>query len=99
MVQNLLENALKYGGPLVRLRVSAGVLEVHDSGSGPDQTQWERLLRPFERGAALQSVPGSGLGLALVVALSNRWGVHLEPEWNETGFTVRLKWKMPSAKV
>ena len=48
MIQNLLENALKYGGSLVRLRVSAGVLEVYDSGSGPDQAQWERLLRPFE---------------------------------------------------
>ena len=94
VVQNLLENALKYGGSLVRLRVSAGVLEVHDSGPGPDQAQWERLLRPFERGAALQSVPGSGLGLALVLALSRRWGVHLEPVWSGAGFTVQLSWKM-----
>ena len=98
VIQNLLENALKYGGPLVRLRVSAGVLEVHDSGPGPDREQWERLLRPFERGAALQSVPGSGLGLALVLALSKRWGVQLVPEWKETGFTVQLRWEVHSVK-
>jgi len=98
VIQNLLENALKYGGPLVRVRVSSGVLEIQDSGPGPGQEQWERLLRPFERGAALQSVPGSGLGLALVLALSRRWDVHLEPGWNETGFTVRLNWKMWSEK-
>ncbi|MGY2895844.1 sensor histidine kinase [Deinococcus sp. UYEF24] len=99
VIQNLLENALKYGGPLVRVRVSSGVLEIQDSGPGPNQEQWERLLRPFERGAALQSVPGSGLGLALVLALSKRWNVHLEPGWNETGFTVRLNWKMYSVKA
>lgn len=94
VIQNLLENALKYGGPLVRVRVSAGVLEVYDSGPGPDQEQWERLVRPFERGAALQSVPGSGLGLALVLALSKRWDVQLVPEWNKMGFTVRLRWEI-----
>ncbi|WP_407543500.1 HAMP domain-containing sensor histidine kinase (plasmid) [Deinococcus radiomollis] len=99
VIQNLLENALKYGGSQVRVRVSGGVLEIQDSGPGPDRAQWERLLRPFERGAALQSVPGSGLGLALVLALSRRWGVHLEPSWNEAGFMVRLKWMMYSAKA
>lgn len=93
VLQNLLENALKYGGPLVRVRVSAGVLEIRDSGPGPDRQQWERLLRPFERGAALQSVPGSGLGLALVLALSRRWDVQMVPEWNEAGFMVRMVWR------
>jgi len=99
VIQNLLENALKYGGPQVRVSVSGGVLEIQDSGPGPDQAQWERLLRPFERGAALQAIPGSGLGLALVLALSRRWGVHLEPGWNETGFMVRLTWRVQSAEA
>jgi len=72
--------------------VSGGVLEIRDSGPGPDRQQWERLLRPFERGAALQSVPGSGLGLALVLALSRRWDVQMVPEWNEAGFRMRMVW-------
>ncbi|WP_424952970.1 histidine kinase dimerization/phospho-acceptor domain-containing protein [Deinococcus sp.] len=92
VILNLLENALKYGGPLVRVRVSGGVLEIRDSGAGPEQTQWPRLLRPFERGAALQAIPGSGLGLALVSALTTRWSAELSPEWTETGFRIRLRW-------
>jgi signal transduction histidine kinase len=99
VIGNLLENALKYGGPLVRVGVSGGELQIRDSGCGPDQQQWERLLRPFERGAALQAIPGSGLGLALVLALSTRWSVQLQPEWNETGFTVRLKWDVAQGTV
>jgi len=55
-------------------------------GTGPER-------RPLE----LQSVPGSGLGLALVLALSRRWGVHLEPGWNETSFMVRLTWRLEGA--
>ena len=101
LVQNLLENALKYGGPVVQVQVKAGTLAIHDSGSGPEQAEWERLLRPFERGQRLQvpgqgqplqSVPGSGLGLALVSALAARWGVQVVPSWSDTGFAVRLIW-------
>jgi len=92
VIQNLLENALKYGGPRVRLRVGGGQLEIQDSGPGPEQAQWARLVKPFERGSALQSVPGSGLGLALVVALATRWNAELTPDWKEAGFSVRLHW-------
>ncbi len=92
LVHNLLENALKYGGRRVQLSVAAGLLSVWDDGPGPEAGQWERLLRPFERGRALQDVPGSGLGLALVQALSVRWNTVLRPEWSSAGFTVRLAW-------
>jgi len=92
VVQNLLENALKYGGPRVRVRVSGGVLEIEDSGSGPDGTQWARLLRPFERGGALQAVTGNGLGLALVQKLAGRWDAELRPDWHPGGFSVRVSW-------
>ncbi|MGY2893904.1 signal transduction histidine kinase [Deinococcus sp. UYEF24] len=92
LVHNLLENALKYGGPVVQVQVKSGTLAIRDSGRGPEQADWERLLRPFERGKALQSVAGSGLGLALVSALAARWGAEVAPSWSATGFTVRLSW-------
>ncbi len=100
VIQNLLENALKYGGPNVRVSVQRGVLDIQDSGSGPEREQWARLLSPFERGAALQAIPGSGLGLALVSALTTRWSADLSPAWSEAGFRIRLSWsKMHSVSA
>ncbi|WP_425145263.1 HAMP domain-containing sensor histidine kinase [Deinococcus sp.] len=93
VIQNLLGNALKYGGPLIRVRVGAGTFSVCDSGPGPAQTDWARLLRPFERGAGLQHVPGSGLGLALVAAHVGRWPAHLSADWRPEGFTVSVAWQ------
>ena len=95
LVENLIGNALKYGGEQVQVRVSAGTLSVHDDGSGPERRDWERLLRPFERGAGLQAVPGSGLGLALVQALTVRWNARLEPVWEDGGFSLDVVWPGP----
>ena len=88
---NLLQNALKYGGPQVTLRVRPGELGVIDNGCGPPQEDWPRLLHPLERGPGVQGMPGSGLGLAVVAALARRWGAELRPEWSEAGFTVTLQ--------
>ncbi len=94
VLRNLLENALKYGGSRVTVRVSPQTLTVWDSGPGPQPQEWARLARPFERGAGLQGVSGSGLGLPLVMALAQRWNARVEPLWNEGegGFGVRLSW-------
>ncbi|OLV16278.1 sensor histidine kinase [Deinococcus marmoris] len=90
-IRNLLENALKYGsGQEVVLKVAAHRLEVTSGGPGPDPAQWSRLLQPFERGAGVQGVSGSGLGLALVSALARRWNARLVPEWGEGTFSVAL---------
>ncbi|EYB67205.1 periplasmic sensor signal transduction histidine kinase [Deinococcus phoenicis] len=87
---NLLQNALKYGGPQVTVRVRPGELSVADGGPGPRQEDWPRLLHPLERGPGVQGISGSGLGLAVVAALARRWQAELRPEWSERGFTVTL---------
>ena len=95
VLRNLLENALKYGGPRVVVRVSPMSLTVWDSGGGPLPTEWARLTRPFERGPGLQGVSGSGLGLPLVLALAQRWNARVEPQWaseHGDGFGVCLSW-------
>ena len=97
VLRNLLENALKYGGNRVVVRVSPTSLTVWDSGGGPLPSEWARLTRPFERGAGLQGVSGSGLGLPLVLALAQRWGARVEPQWpaegrEGAGFSVCLSW-------
>ncbi|MFZ4757899.1 MAG: sensor histidine kinase [Burkholderiaceae bacterium] len=71
IVDNLLDNALRYGGPggavAARLALEADhwTLRIADRGPGLDITQRERAFERFWRGAS-GTQPGSGLGLAIV---------------------------------
>jgi two-component system, OmpR family, sensor kinase len=98
-VHNLLDNALKFtrSGDTVELRAFEDganiVIEVADTGPGiPDEEQphvWEELYR-CEAG---RGIPGSGLGLALVRAISERHNgkVGLRSRLGRgTVFTIRL---------
>ena len=79
---NLIGNAVKYGreGGTVRVGVSAQGgdrlrIEVADDGPGIEPEQLDRLFRPFERlGAERTGVEGTGLGLALSLALTTAMG-------------------------
>ena len=76
MVQNLVDNAIKYtdrGEVTVTALVAGGVrLVVADTGPGLPS---ERLAAPFERyGARTVKVPGSGVGLWRVKALMEQHG-------------------------
>ena len=74
IVDNLVGNALKHGGPdaTVEVRVShrdgAVLLQVDDDGPGvPDELK-EQVFAPFQQGpsAASAAKPGTGIGLSLV---------------------------------
>jgi signal transduction histidine kinase len=82
-IQNLVENAVKYGGKArwigVRARQSpSGPVEitVADRGPGIRREELPHLFKPFFRGrdAAAGSVPGSGLGLSLVRHIAEAHG-------------------------
>ena len=83
-ITNLISNAIKYGqaGGQVFVRCSSQNawvwLEVSDNGVGSPEDQLERLQQPFQRGLGLQAVAGTGLGLALVAAVSEQHGGRLE---------------------
>ena len=71
MLNNLLDNALRYGGNDVAVTLreesSAVILEVADRGPGIPATETERLKQPFTRMETARSGKGgSGLGLAIV---------------------------------
>lgn len=79
MVQNLIDNALRYGGN-ARLAIARdgqrAVLTVEDDGPGfPDMPQSE-LLQPFVRGESSRNTSsgGSGLGLAIVAQIVAQYG-------------------------
>jgi len=71
VVQNLIDNALRYGerdvSVAVRTEDGAAVLEVADRGPGIPASEVERLKQPFTRlEVARSDKGGAGLGLAIV---------------------------------
>jgi len=84
-LSNLLDNAIKYGGGEIAVRLhetEEGVeLSVADRGTGIPDGQHEAVKRPFVRlQAARSDAGGSGLGLAIVERAARLHGgqFHLE---------------------
>jgi signal transduction histidine kinase len=81
---NLIGNSLKYSlsSSAVEVRVSEaagrGILAVADRGPGIPEPDRERVLRPFERLDAHESVPGTGLGLTVVQSVAQAHGGDVE---------------------
>jgi two-component system osmolarity sensor histidine kinase EnvZ len=79
LVSNLLDNALRYGGTDVGVRVTAAAagaaIEVLDRGPGIPPDEVERLKQPFTRlDSARSGKGGSGLGLAIVDRIARMHG-------------------------
>ncbi|HLY13064.1 MAG TPA: HAMP domain-containing sensor histidine kinase [Candidatus Limnocylindrales bacterium] len=84
IVTNLLDNAVRYGGPAAAVQVTMsatdheGVVEVADHGPGIDSQDLDRIFEPFYRVRADTGGPsGNGLGLAIARSLAERSGGHL----------------------
>lgn len=83
-IDNLLENARKYAGPMARIRIrlaeetGEGVVFVEDDGPGiPDELR-PYVFESFVRGPTDRNrVPGAGLGLAFVRAVVRRHRGHV----------------------
>lgn len=88
LLDNLVDNALRHGGPagpvelLARRQDGGLLLAVRDRGPGVPRALRERIFQPFERGprAPGEAAPqrrGAGLGLALGRAIANAHGGQL----------------------
>jgi len=82
LVRNLVDNALRYTPEGGRVDLSASedgdrvVLEVEDNGPGIPEAERQRVLDPFYRILGSEET-GSGLGLSIVRALTERLGGQL----------------------
>lgn len=82
VLANLVDNALKYGGPGATVTVSTqrtphhAVLTVQDNGPGMDPAEFARIGTRFHRLPSAQ--PGHGLGLASVRAVVSLHGGTLQ---------------------
>jgi signal transduction histidine kinase len=81
VVDNLIENGLRYSPPGSRVTVEAdgfdgrAALIVADDGPGIPAEDRNRVFERFYRGSnGRRSGPGTGLGLAIVAELVERWG-------------------------
>ncbi len=83
MLVNLVENALRHTGQgaAIRVRIDAGpegvVLAVIDNGPGVPDPERDKLFDRFYRLERSRSTPGSGLGLALVAAVTRLHGAEI----------------------
>ncbi len=101
VVNNLLDNAQRYGGQRIVMRVAAlaeggAEVTVHDDGPGVRADELPRLFEPFWRGdrADLRNDGGTGLGLAIAREIVERLGgtvtAATRPAVDGMCFTVRL---------
>ena len=67
---NLLRNAMRHGGPHIRVTLADGVLSVADDGPGMTA---EQRRQAFERGFRHGRGAGLGLGLYLVQRVAQRY--------------------------
>ena len=97
---NLVENAIKYSGDSVEIRVSASVekgdteLRISDTGNGIPSGDLKHIFQRFYRGkASVGEQPGMGLGLAYVKLLVDAHGGEISVESTEgqgTSFTIKF---------
>ena len=104
LVGNLIENALRHGGPEVEVLTAVenrmAVVEVRDRGPGIPVDQVESMLRPFTRLDSARSGPGTGLGLAIVDRIARLHGgeVKLLPR-EGGGLRTRIELPLQSEKA
>ncbi len=97
-IDNLLDNALKWGadGERIEVTVSDGHGSVRDHGPGIDEVDLGHVFDRFYRSASARSMPGSGLGLSIVKQIVEAHGgeVFAEPAHGGgavVGFEIRSR--------
>lgn len=104
LLQNLIDNAIRYGKPpiavVARQDGDSLLLEVLDRGPGIPPEAVERVLQPFTRLDMARGGGGTGLGLAIVDRIVRQHGGQLELEPREGGglaARIRLPLERPAA--
>ncbi|MDE6023603.1 MAG: HAMP domain-containing histidine kinase, partial [Muribaculaceae bacterium] len=100
IINNLVENSIKYSGNEVEIRIEAFMddnelsIAVSDTGNGIPESDYENIFRRFYRGrASSTNIPGMGIGLSYVKLLTEAHGgtITVSSKLNSgTTFTITL---------
>lgn len=96
-VYNLLDNAIKFSRPgdVIELSLSttpqAYTLLVRDHGVGIPESELGMIGQRFYRGVSVAAIPGSGLGMSLVIAVSRLHGFTIHVSREAPGTCVRME--------
>jgi PAS domain S-box-containing protein len=101
IIDNLIQNALAYGGSPARVRIQVQsepepTVSVEDAGNGVPQGLREAIFRRFVRADDRASASGTGLGLYLSRQLAKLQGGSLKLDWSEEGRGSRFSLRLPS---
>jgi signal transduction histidine kinase len=105
-VSNLIENAVKYSGKDVRVRVETEqvdgyvLMRVKDAGVGIPKTELKRVFKRFHRvpGPLASRVKGTGLGLYIVRSVAKQHGGRAWAESEGAGRGSTFFLQLPVAK-
>ena len=98
VVENLLDNALRYAKTKVTINLNDNLLEVINDGEQMSQDRIEKLFKPYEKGTK----GNFGLGLSIVKKVCETYGYTVLGENLDNGVVFRIyttkKMKKPSKK-
>jgi two-component system sensor histidine kinase MprB len=97
-VDNLLDNALKWGSESeqIEVAVSGGRVSVRDHGPGIEEADRDHVFDRFYRSPSARSMPGSGLGLSIVKQIVEAHGGTVFVETPDDGGAV-VGFEIPSS--
>lgn len=96
LFENLIENARRYGGGDIAVRVVATEggrdVRIEDNGPGLPEDQLDAVFQPFQRGenSRNRATGGSGLGLGIARAIARAHGAKLHIENRPEGGLVAI---------
>ena len=98
VVENLLDNALRYADTTIRITLEDNLLEVYNDGDNIPQDWLDKLFKPYEKGIKGQF----GLGLSIVKKVTETYGYNVVGENLNDGVVFRIypvrKLKKPARK-
>lgn len=86
LIENLLDNALRYAKTTVKIVLNDNLLEVYNDGSHIDESTLERLFKPYEMG----NKGKFGLGLSIVKKVAETYGYAVTGENMSDGVVFRV---------